>query len=486
MVIMILIAVGCTKDLVVDSMTEPIEEKIEAIINDSQTNYLVTELQAIEIANAFFDIQANTSGLRSSIAKTDSKSLVEVIKEERSNDPLMYVINYSEGGWAIVSATKSYYPVLAYSDENSFIQTSDIADMGPAGIWLSETKDAIKASETLDDSTRMVISSMWNNYTMEYEPDQIVSNLRSSNPMQDALSRRISELVSRYGAGSSYRITTLAGARNLLSSISEWQSLCNWANSQGSPPEYTIFVGKNVYSTPTVGPLLPTRWHQGSPFNNLMPLSRDAGCAAIAVAQVMRYYQYPSSFYWNGSTFNWSNIPVNPDSGSKQAALIKLVGEDLNMNYTTFGSWATPGNVESGIRSMGYTVTRANHNYNLVRTQLLTYRKPVIMLGGSLDAFDPITYLGDSHYWVCDGAKEYDHNLVYFMDLINTSNNTYYNHPYVYSPSNPFSTDITYVLNFHMNWGWGGKYDGWFLNHNANPGDHNYKYGRKDYYITRP
>jgi hypothetical protein len=484
-IIIILIAMGCSKEsaeeLVVGDKTALIEENTGAVEND----YFVTQQQAIEVANAFFNDQAGMSGLRSS-ATIQTKASIEAIKEEQSDEPLMYIINYPEGGWAIVSATKSFYPVLAYSDKNSFEQTSD---MGPAELWFAETKEAIKASKTLDELTSGEIRSIWNNYTMGDEPNRVVSNLKSATSIQQALSERIHQLTSQYGAGSSYIITTLAGTQGFLSSNSEWQSLRQFASSLGSPPEYTIIVGRKDYSTPSVGPLLQTKWHQGSPYNDLAPSGYSAGCSAIAVAQVMKYYQHPQSMTWNGFSFNWSNIPVEPKPGSAHAALVRLVGQFLGVSYMSIGTWATPGSVEDGLKSLGYNVTRRNHNYSLVSTQLLTYRRPVVMVGAHMDLPlpKPAAYIGKSHYWVCDGAKEMEHNITYFIEFINTSNNTYYNHPQIYRPSNPFKSHQYKYQHCHMNWGWqNGSNNGWYLFNDVKTNNGDYQYVREDFYISKP
>jgi hypothetical protein len=412
------------------------------------------------VANAFFGIQADKSGLKSAVVGQSTPS-VEAITEQQSSDPSMYIINYPEGGWAIVSATRSYYPILAYSNESTFEQKED---MGPVEVWLTRTKEAIKESKMLDDSIKTEIYSIWNDFEIGFKSNQALNNLKSADPLQDALSRRMSQLGSIYGYP--YIYTTLAGARNYFPSESDWQSVCNWANAQGSPPAYTIFVGKNEYYTPKVGPLFSDlmKWHQGSPFNDLVSGSDAAGCSAIAVAQLMRYYQYPQSFNWNGYAFNWSNIPLEPTSGSDQAALVRLVGQFLNVHYGS-QSWTTPNAMEDGVRNLGFTVSRVNHYYNTVRTQLFSYQRPVIMLGGAtLNLFDPLTYIGNSHYWVCDGVSEYEQKISFFIDLINTSNYTYYNNPYIYNPGNPFSNHMSQVNYLSMKWGWQyGPYDAWYI-----------------------
>ena len=71
------------------------------------------------------------------------------------------------------------------------------------------------------------------------------------------------------------------------------------------------------------------------------------------------------------------------------------------------------------------------------------------------------------------------------MELINTSNETYYTHPYIYNTSNPFTSPQYKILQFHMNWGWGGSNNGWFLHNDVNSGSHDFKYGREDFYINK-
>jgi len=72
-----------------------------------------------------------------------------------------------------------------------------------------------------------------------------------------------------------------------------------------------------------VAPLLSTTWHQGCVFNSLLKAESEigctnlpcdrvyAGCVPIAMAQVMKYYKYPS-------TYNWGLMPNA--SGSSETA----------------------------------------------------------------------------------------------------------------------------------------------------------------------
>ena len=73
---------------------------------------------------------------------------------------------------------------------------------------------------------------------------------------------------------------------------------------------------------------------------------------------------------------------------------------------------------------------------------------------------------GDGHAWVCDGANEW-------WTCIRAENE--------------YENDITFsYLQFHMNWGWGGSYDGWFSYGNFNPTGHQYSENLKMIYQIKP
>ena len=73
----------------------------------------------------------------------------------------MYVFNYVDGGFVIVSATREYYPILAYSDKGKFELKED---MGPVDVWLDETKVSIKNCSRLSDEDKEQMRSLWSHY----------------------------------------------------------------------------------------------------------------------------------------------------------------------------------------------------------------------------------------------------------------------------------------------------------------------------------
>ena len=83
-------------------------------------------------------------------------------------------------------------------------------------------------------------------------------------------------------------------------------------------------------ATSVVDPLIQTKWNQSQYYNSLCPLASGgpdghvyAGCTATSMAQIMKYYNYPSrgigthSYLWNNqtlsadfgaTTYDWNNM----------------------------------------------------------------------------------------------------------------------------------------------------------------------------------
>jgi hypothetical protein len=200
----------------------------------------------------------------------------------------------------------------------------------------------------------------------------------------------------------------------------------------------------------------------------------------------MKYYQYPHSFVLNGYAFNWNTIPEDSQSNSDQDALVKLVASFTNTHYDSFGSWTTPDDMKDGIRSLGYNVTKASHNFEKVETELFRNR-PVIM-GGNDDNVplpEPLDYIGSSHYWVCDGAHRITTNQMYYFTIWQPNGNGTFTTGW-HSMDSPGVLGGLVYLYFHMNWGWNGNHDGWFAFESANSGNGDFEHSRLDFYITKP
>ena len=209
-------------------------------------------------------------------------------------------------------------------------------------------------------------------------------------------------------------------------------------------------------STKAVAPLLTDKWNQGCLYNNLCPTMSgpcghaEVGCVAVAMAQIMRYWGYPTTGWgthsytnagltlsadFGNTTYDWEHMPDSLTENSSEAeieavsTLLYHCGVSLEMRYGPNGSLANTGDVINALRRY-FNYTRQIHKE---KKSDYSDEEWSSLLMNSLDLSRPIQYVGygsGGHSFVCDG---YDSNGL-----------------------------------FHFNWGWGTA-NGYFALGNLNP-----------------
>ena len=199
-------------------------------------------------------------------------------------------------------------------------------------------------------------------------------------------------------------------------------------------------------------PLIKSTWDQDEPYNNKCPMDGGersyTGCLATAMAQILNYYKYPEETksvipsYTTGTkgitvseipvtTIDWSNIKNNYNGNETTAqknaiaTLMLLCGAGMQMDYTSYSSYAymIPAlnsfinhfDYDKGMKHVNRIEYRANEWDELIYNEL-AQKRPVYFCGQSI---------GGGHAFVIDG---------YSKDGL-----------------------------FHVNWGWGGSNNGYFL-----------------------
>lgn len=255
-------------------------------------------------------------------------------------------------------------------------------------------------------------------------------------------------------------------------------------------------VGK---ATMAVAPLIQTKWNQNKYYNDLCPAVSDGpnghaytGCVATAMAQIMKYWSYPStgigshSYTWNGQTLNanfgattydWNNMadyyeyyyangtdqyanPLPEPSAEEIAAVATLMyhcGVSVDMIYggsSTGGSAAPNAYVANALKTyFNYKNTAQHKQKSYNSTVYYTDDEWIAMLKADLDASRPVQYGGQDpngnsgHAFVCDGYNSDDY--------------------------------------FHFNWGWAGHYNGYFSLNNLNTGANSGEAGAGNGVYTR-
>ena len=208
-----------------------------------------------------------------------------------------------------------------------------------------------------------------------------------------------------------------------------------------------------------VAAMLATRWNQSPYYNYYCPAGCPAGCVATAMAQVMKYWNHPAkgtgSYSYNtvygllGANFDttyydWDNMPNSLSSSSTMqeihavAELCYHVGVAVEMDYAPDGSGASM--VGGGYGASGSRALRSYFGYSpslggLYKSSY-TDAEWIQMLKEELDAGRPVLYAG------------YDNSA---------------GHAFVFDGYNSSSQ-------FHVNWGWGGAYNGFYSMGALNPG----------------
>lgn len=206
-----------------------------------------------------------------------------------------------------------------------------------------------------------------------------------------------------------------------------------------------------------VAPLLSTTWNQSPHYNALCPGGSVTGCVATAMAQVMKYHNWPAqglgfhsynapnygtlSANFGATTYNWAGMPNNVTSANNAVATLMFhcgVAVDMQYSPQVSGAWVIQANSPSTDHNAEYALkTYFNYDPSMQGLKRANYSEAqwIAKLKADLDASRPVLYdgfgSGGGHCFVADG---YD-------------NNNY----------------------FHFNWGWGGAYDGYFTVGALNP-----------------
>ena len=230
----------------------------------------------------------------------------------------------------------------------------------------------------------------------------------------------------------------------------------SWLQQQGNgqTDSSTSRVRAGSHAKETIAPMITTTWGQRAPYNDLCPdyytgYRAVTGCVATAMAQIMNYHKWPTSAtegipgYYDlygkkqnplvSTTFDWIHMRDSYSGEEKSeekaavAQLMQFCGHSVEMNYGPSSS-ANMFNVADALKNY--------FDYNSTTTYLsrsfYTSFKWEDIIYHELAAGRPVLYGGQStaggHTFVCDGYK-YE-----------------------------YGTDF-----FHINWGWGGQSDEYYV-----------------------
>lgn len=218
-------------------------------------------------------------------------------------------------------------------------------------------------------------------------------------------------------------------------------------------------VAAHVSARP-VAPLLKCEWSQNKPYNTMLPVlssgdNAHVGCVATAMAQVMYYWQWPNRSLrtipayvsktlsinmpaLSPVSFNWSSMKdtYRTDETQTQAAravaqLSLYCAQSVKMDFKDNSSSAFASDIPLAM----YTYFDYSPRAKYLQRRYFTTQEWEQMVIDELVARRPVIYRGEKasggHAFVCDG---YEGNGM-----------------------------------FHINWGWNGNSNGYFLLSVLNP-----------------
>lgn len=209
-----------------------------------------------------------------------------------------------------------------------------------------------------------------------------------------------------------------------------------------------------------IDPMLKTTWDQQAPFNDQCPilggLKSLTGCVATAMAQVAKYHRWPTkgvgsntytyqygnqnfteSFDFANTTFDYDSMldnylgSYNTTQAQAVATLMKACGVAGDMMYSPYSSGTTDILAGAGmVAYMNYSIASSIEQrdwYYISEWNELVYNQ---LAEGMPVPYGGATAKQEGHEFVCDGYKD---------------------------------------GYFHINWGWSGLSDGYFLLSSLNP-----------------
>jgi len=268
-------------------------------------------------------------------------------------------------------------------------------------------------------------------------------------------------------------------AENIPENIEHWftflRNQMDWAEKNNITDPVAISEWRNEFKAgKPVKELSTPLWNQGTPYNNQCPMDKKerslTGCVATAVSEVMRFHSWPVN--GNGvivgytcssgakvstrslnHAYDWENMPYNQsdiNTDAKRDAVSGLmadVGAALHLDYSASGTSGNPAQ-SALVNNFGYSSTiyfdfRVNY----------TDDEWIKMLKNEINCNRPIIYDGQDkaeggHCFVFDGYDDKDY--------------------------------------FHVNWGWGGKNNGYYLISALNPSKYKYNSDQEALFGFKP
>lgn len=426
------------------------QESVEVLELDDLTN-----LSTLTTDSSFVDLEmaklvAITPDKHSSRSAADAAGDVFTIKD-KDNLPALYVVNNANNqGYSIVSATKNYHPILAWTDEG-YLNPETAPET--VEFYINGFRNNVEVLRNAPYDSIYQYRQEWVQY--EERENKRLESRSLPTATQQFIENKIAEWTN---AG--YEVAPIATNSLGLSEADYQNALIRAEMSMRDDYMETSFILRKIGDVKTnsyIPIMLTTKWGQEYPYyeyvNNYYYDVIKIGCSVVAASQIMKYHQKPQNFSWS----TMPSVAIATDYMTV-AQMMFNVGKDIRSDYFTTGSGASINEVKAYLNSVGYNNARVvAHNESIVQAQLKAYR-PVYMRG--TNSISTTNSVHDNHAWVCDGLQDYTTRTVYYLMTLN------YQEPLLYNSTELLSEGEYATKYYHMNWGLDGNCNGWFRDTN--------------------
>lgn len=403
--------------------------------NEITDPYRVNLSEAARAANQFF---SSIMGEKKLSRASDFQTI-----NDATGNPAMYVMNFPHGGFIVISAVKDLMPVLAFDEHNSFDLNNEIPGVKS---WTEKIRYLTANPSYIIPDSAAVYRQLWKSFEAVTGKDlnPIISRDWKPTPI-DPTERAIIQKIWMDSLSSwNAKHYTVYGLDELkmrhpdkYDEINDLAFNAIWPEYQGEYRNFTAIVERGEGFSWGTEPLLKTSWDQVYPYNISYPLiGKDkhayAGCGPVAMGQIMYYYKYPTYI-------NWAAMPLNYGSVTTSDFLYSIA-KKADAEFKLDGTSVKVSKYVSTYNYFGYTALKTNWNTNTARSEISNKR--------------PVQVSGSNHAYILDGTNgTFRSEILEVWSLPN-----YRGMAKILQNNTDFSS-----FSYHINWGWGGKYDGYYI-----------------------
>lgn len=464
-IIAALVMAGCCLTGCVSNQDMPPAPVAETNTDSGTNPYRISEEEALASLDAFFAANSGEN-TRTSAPAPRVKKLIGIRNHDKATrseaedtTTLLYVANFeNQQGFALLAADKRVEtPVIGVSEQGEISEDAIAryeATYGNRPIYKGFPLDGpgFFTDTVPGGGTETFINPNTVDFYIEEEGEYLIGDFDTSgyellNPTYNAAvttqQQQEDFIIESAVSYSQNRINKYGNDNTNLkfkhTPDDDEPSLVDpWIGGTGDMTEKDVVI---------VGPLLSkfVGWRQEGNLNKYFPLAHDpldlkivraaTGCYPLALAKVLAYNRKPEVFTYHGHTFNWDIIANDRGGVSNEAALFLMaVADGCNPWYFASGTFVFPNRAARFLKRCDY-VNVDNKKYSFDRIKSMIDNNHPFAICGM-----PDRWVFRAHAWNIDGYR-----------------------------TSKYGSKVVKMI--HCDFGWGGNYNGYYVDNCFNLGD---------------